>query len=264
MLTSEEQLKQIIKYDDLPQPPISLKPGFHFNILDYPLLQPFKKIRDSISLMKKDVVMQHIVLQNKEIYLFFYIIVSSSSCNDAREQTISAVATMSMMMMNAFTTSPADIGDFNIIPKHPTGKIVDLIHFVRNNIGVTLFLREGKFDVARLAKQIDQNIQSMKDYDQHTIKLLSPQINRVTLPDKEILLNDVFEIYIGLGQASDQDYLLYFFEYNDDNLNLEDEEGPRASFKALRPGENVINCVVVDNRNLLSTSKELIINIFEK
>jgi hypothetical protein len=125
-------------------------------------------------------------------------------------------------------------------------------------------LRAGKFDVARLAKQIDENIRGTKDYNQNTIKSISPQIKKINLPDKKIFLNKMFKIYIVMNQEYKQDDLLYFLQYDDDRVNLEDQDGPHAKFEALMPGETVINCTVVDRKTLLSTSDSIKINIFKK
>lgn len=264
MLSSEEQLKQIINYNDLPQPPTFIKPGFYFNVRDYPLLQSLKMTRDRLSLLEKDVVMQHIALEGNETELFLYFIANSISSQKAREKTISFAASMTSMMMDAFTSGPPDVGEFNIVTQHPSGKIIDMVHFVRNNIGVTVFLRGGEFEVASLARQIDENIQGMKDYDRKTIKSISPQINRITQSEKKILLNSTFEISIVVDQKHTTNDLLYIVGYDEDKINLEEDDGPQATFTALEIGETVINCTVVDRKTLLSTSDSIKINIFEK
>lgn len=259
MITSEERLKQIIKYEDQPAPLASLKPGFNFAYQDYTRLESLKKTEDTISLMENNVVMRDIVLKNKETDLVLYFIVSSSSCKEAREQTISWAAGMTSMPIDVFSSGPPDIGEFSVVL---SGNI-DMVHFVRNNIGVTVFLREGKLDVAGLAKQIDQKIQSMRDFTQNEIKSLLPPISGIIVSDKKYSLNKQFILTVYIDNKYSSNNLQYFFEYDDDMLNLEEEDGSKAVFKTLMPGKTFITCVVVDKINLLSSSESIEINIEE-
>jgi len=264
ILTPEEQLMQIIDYKNLPQSPTSMKPGFSFNTRDYTLLHSFDKTRDSISLLGKGVVMQNVVLEDNETELFCYLIVNSNSCNEARENLIDFVPSITMKMITSFTMSSADIGEFNIVPKHSSDKIVDLIHFIRNNIVVSLLVTEGEFDVESLAKKIDEKIQGLIDYDDYGIELISPQINRIISPKEKILLNNIFKITIDMAEKPTNDDLLSFIKYDEDKLNLEEQDGLNAIFEALRIGETVINFTVVDKKSLLSTTESKKINISEK
>jgi hypothetical protein len=264
MLTSAEQLKQIIDYDHLPQPPVSLKPGFYFNSKDYPVLESLKMTEDTISLLENGVAMQHIVLEDDDTTLFFYFIVNSKSCTELRDKFIEFVSSLTSMTMDAFNSGPSGIGEFNIIRAYPSGKISNIVHFVRNNIGITVFVREGKFDIESLARQIDRDIQKKKDYNQDTIRSVSPHVSRIQAPDHDIPLNSRFETSIIMDENSEQGGVIYIFQYDDDMINMESEDGQHRTFTALMSGKTIINCTAVDRRTLLSTSKSSEINIVDK
>lgn len=264
MPTSEEKLKNIINYNGLPPAPDFLKPGICFDSADYTLPSSLEMTRDTITLLENHVVMRHIVLQDEINTIFYYLIVSSNSCNEAREQTISLIADMTMMTMDMFSLGPSDIGELSIVPIHPEKKVGNLIFFVRNNIGVAILVREGDIDVAGLSKQIDRYIKATKDYDSKALRSITPHISKIAAPDEEIILNEKFKLSIVIDQKSGQNDMLYIFQYDDEMVYIESEDGPHAVFEAVMPGKTIINCTAVNRKDLLSTSKSIEINIIDK
>lgn len=264
MLTPEEELKNIINYKGLPSAPTILKAGINFDSLSDTLTQYLEKTRDTVTLMENHAIMRHIVLQDNLSTIFYYLIVSSNSCLEAREQTISFVADMTMMTMDMFNSGPTDIGEFSIIPMHPEKKVGNLIFFVRNNIGISILVRKGEIDLALLSKQIDEAIVKMKSYDQDSIKSMTPNIRKIVTPDGHIVLNDRFKASIVIDAKSEQNNLLYIFQYDEEMVNVKKEDGPQAVFEAVMPGKTIINCAVVNKENLLSATKSIEITIIEK
>jgi hypothetical protein len=264
VLSAEDRLKKIISYDSLPPCPTSLKAGFHFAVQDYPLLNSFNVEETTISaLMDANVVRQEINLTDKSNELTIYFIISSTNCVSAREQTISWASWMTSLPMDAFISGSDDIGEFNIITDHPSGRATFLIHFVRNNIGVSIVVDEGDFNIESLAKQIDKKIQNMKDSDSNAIKSISPQIKSIVSSVQKIVLNQMFTITVVMDGNHNEDELLFFVQYDEDRVNLEEQEGKTATFKALIPGETIIYFSVVDRKSLLATADSIKISIAE-
>lgn len=259
MSRAEHQLKRNIHFDDLPPSPAVLKPGFSFSPGDYHPLGHFTVQEDNISVLEASAVVRDVVLGDGNNQLFLRFIVNSSSGTAAREETISSATLLTSLPVDAYGPGPAGIGEFSIALKQRPM----LIHFVRNNIGITVFARAGVFDVVNLAKQIDGKILTRKDLGAASIQGLLPQMKEPSSPLK-VRKDTLFNVKLSIEQTSEGKDLLSFFEYDDAMLNLEDQDGPKAAFRGMKEGETVVRCTVVRKSDLLSSSRAVKVVISDK
>jgi len=203
------QIERLVKITGDTAHDRDMKPGFLFLPDDYSVLKDFRKESDSAGCTAPRCVRRFLTLSNEETQVEIMISVNSDSVRAARDEFIAYIIRSTMRPPEVYAPGPAGYGDFCILlaSDAAANKIDQLIHFMRANVGMTIELTRGRFDVSNLARRIDAKIMAenwVMDLDR-----LCPQGIRGTLSKQEIRVGETWNsMWISTGgRAKHMKYL---------------------------------------------------------
>ena len=255
------QLERLISVSDNVQRERALRAGFFFQPGDYAPLKDLKNEGDSTGCVALKCVRRFLVYGGGGINLEIAISVHSGSVQAARTEFIGYILRSTMKPPEAYAPGPPGYGDFCVLLAHEADadKVKRLIHFMRANIGVTIELTQGQFNVAELARQIDAKIAATDSA--MDISPSCPQEIRGALSKKRIHVGETLEFMVDFDRKDEEDYGMSV--RTDTSLLKRELFRERKTFWLARaPGIAPIQATVWNSR-LLSSTMETSVTIVE-